>query len=509
MYSNGVLLGDQSARGWGMKYGTEFHMTNDSKHFPPLPKWEQKGYQADEYGHWLKGLWQPIADYSDIPSHARAATVTQRPGLLLSRDGTQAIRIEDIEDIAVPLYEGRMIGQFDFSQKGWVTGKGRTAVWRDIPWEEKQIEPQYLMGFPTLHEDRLNAHLTAIKAADGEAACKREIIRLQNTDDWRTWWSSHGFKIAFMDVASATNARTMHATAHDYPPSGHSSPILTGQGPKGILATIGVVNSLAYDYVLRLRVGGLHLTWHYLEETPLPLKSDIHAEVLRLSASLALPHPRFASWWCDIGNRDGASWQSEWPLTAHERLRKRLMLDALVAHVFGLDMPSYSWLLTGCDLPRKDVGDDSAATHLDPKGFWRVDKEKDPELRHTVLAQVAYADLCAQGLDAFLAGPDGDGWQLPETLRLADYGLGHDDRALAPQPVASRLGPRFLDWQLAKDPAESWAECEAHAAQLDALWKHARSLAGVGEGEAAESTAPAVREAKPAQGGAQTYFNLD
>lgn len=101
------------------------------------------------------------------------------------------------------------------------------------------------------------------------------------------------------------------------------------------------------------------------------------------------------------------------------------------------------------------------------------------ELRHPVLAQVAYADLCAQGLDAFLTGPDGDGWQLPETLRLADYGLGHDTRAREPQPVASRLGPRFLDWQLQKDPAQSWAECEAHAAQLDALWKHARTLAGL------------------------------
>ena len=47
---------------------------------------------------------------------------------------------------ALPLYEGRMIGQSDFSQKGWVSGKGRSAVWRDIPWERKQIEPQFPDG---------------------------------------------------------------------------------------------------------------------------------------------------------------------------------------------------------------------------------------------------------------------------------------------------------------------------------------------------------------------------
>jgi hypothetical protein len=35
IYANGVLLGDQSERGWGVKYAREFDMTNDSKLFPP------------------------------------------------------------------------------------------------------------------------------------------------------------------------------------------------------------------------------------------------------------------------------------------------------------------------------------------------------------------------------------------------------------------------------------------------------------------------------------------
>ena len=100
---------------------------------------------------------------------------------------------------------------------------------------------------------------------------------------------------------------------------------------------------------------------------------------------------------------------------------------------------------------------------LDPKGFWRVDKDKEPELRHTVLAQVAFQDLKRMGLKAFLEQNDGEGWMLPETLRLADYGLGHDDRAKEPQPVAPLLGPRFLPWQLEQSVEESWEECERHA----------------------------------------------
>jgi hypothetical protein len=58
---------------------------------------------------------------------------------------------------------------------------------------------------------------------------------------------------------------------------------------------------------------------------------------------------------------------------------------------------------------------------------------------------------------------------LPETLRLADYGLGHDDRAKEYQPVASALGPRFYPWQLEQSVEESWEECERHAEILAKL----------------------------------------
>jgi len=71
-----------------------------------------------------------------------------------------------------------------------------------------------------------------------------------------------------------------------------------------------------------------------------------------------------------------------------------------------------------------------------------------------------------KGIEAFLNQNDGEGWMLPETLCLADYGLGHDERAKQPQPVASRLGPRFYDWQLVQTAEESWAECHRHARNL-------------------------------------------
>jgi hypothetical protein len=477
MYSNGVLLGDQSEQSWGLKFQQgDFNMASDSKLFPPLPKWEHKGYQPDEYGHWLKGPWQPVSDYSNLPPHARAASVTERPDLLLSRDGTQAIRIEDIEDVAVPLYEGRMIGQFDYSQKGWVSGKARTAVWRDIPWgSEKQIEPQYLMRLNTFFEDRLETYLAAVKKRKNEAVAQQERMRLSNATVFTDWWKQFDRKTGFMDVSSATNSRTMISSVVRDFPCGHKVPYLSCVRRFGLSATL---NSYSYDFVLRLRMSGLSVAWFILEETFLPRLSNLSAAVDRFSRSLTSTSEDFASAWLCENQCRSSAWQMQWALSLAERTRISAIVDALVASSYGLTTEEFCRIVEGCDHPRGDSNSNDFSYRLDPKGFWRVDKEKDPELRHTVLAQVAYADLCAQGLDAFLAGPDGDGWQLPENLRLADYGLGHDDRALAPQPVASRLGPRFLDWQLAKDPAESWAECEAHAAQLDALWQHARQLAG-------------------------------
>jgi hypothetical protein len=143
----------------------------------------------------------------------------------------------------------------------------------------------------------------------------------------------------------------------------------------------------------------------------------------------------------------------------------------MVAACAGLTHGDIRAVLAGSDYP--DHGRQSGNA---PTGFWRVDKDKDPELRHTVLTQIALHSLqqhiatdCGgrdQGIAAFCSQNDGDGWLPPGTLCLSGYGLGHDDRAKVPQPVASRLGPRLYDWQLIQDPSASWRECELHARNL-------------------------------------------
>lgn len=51
LYSCSFRIGDNRA-GWDVEYACEFHMTNDSKHFPSLERWEVKGYCENVFGRW-------------------------------------------------------------------------------------------------------------------------------------------------------------------------------------------------------------------------------------------------------------------------------------------------------------------------------------------------------------------------------------------------------------------------------------------------------------------------
>ena len=145
------------------------------------------------------------------------------------------------------------------------------------------------------------------------------------------------------------------------------------------------------------------------------------------------------------------------------------MLDASVARAFGMDEHDLAHILRDCDRPIATL---RRAKHLDPKGFWRLDSDREPELRRTTLTQVALSQL----RHVHGAGHTADDWRLPETLRLADYDLGHDDRAMHHQPVAAALGPRFYDWQLSRPAEEANRERNLHARNLLGELSHARLL---------------------------------
>ena len=253
---------------------------------------------------------------------------------------------------------------------------------------------------------------------------------------------------------------------------------------------MALLNSFVFDWLVRQRLGAATLNWYVLAETALPRTSNV-VGLLTVVKKLNLFPSLFA------GVNVTRSVEALAALHPGERLRLRSIADAVSCAMFGLDTADLLHVLRDSDVPASDVGTRSrGSASLDPRGFWRVDRGKDPELRHTVLTLVAFHDLeskiqaaggdRARGIEAFLAQNHGEGWMLPETLRLADYGLGHDERALHPQPVASRLGPRFHDWQIAQSAGESWRECHLHARNLLGVHDYARLLVELIERRAAD-----------------------
>jgi len=460
IYSDGILLGSHDSNGPGMLYAQgEFNMTSDSRLFPPRPKWEEQGYRADEYSRWLKGRWRPIGELWQAmgtnPLEEGERQLAQPPydilpvsraelkeGLIISRDASQYIFENEVEDVALSLYEGRMIGQYDFSQKGWVSGKGRAAVWREIEWSNKTIDPQFLIA--------KTSYLSA-------SPCP-EIPKL-----------SH------MRVGSATNSRSAVACPLSGVATSDTTAIFYRDSWRFAASLAGTFNSFVFDFITRKRLVGLHLDHHVFAQNPLPKSWDPEfANDRHLSVSLSFPSVSLVLGWYDYMGQEplGHPWRRRWDIADHERLRVNASLDAIAMAMYGMSTDDVRHILFECDLPQ---GMASPAQN-NPKGFWRIDKDKDPELRLTVLAQVAFRDLqeniaaCGgdrdKGIEAFLSQNNGEGWLLPETLRLADYGLGHDERAKEQQPVASRMGPRYYDWQLAQSPEESWKECHLHARNL-------------------------------------------
>lgn len=428
IYANGVLLGDQSERGWGIKYAREFDMTNDSKLFPPRPKWEEKGYQPDEYGHWLKGPWR---DY-----HGPQHILDREPGLVLSRDGRQALHVDEIEDVALPIYNAKIFDLWDYCVSGWLSGKGRGAKWESIDFP-KVMRPEYLMGL-----------------------C-----------DWVGAGAVHRTsRLLFKDISTAVHKRTMMSAVIPNFPAVNASPVLSCGRFEGELELQAVLGSFEFDYIAKFKIGYLHLNYFIVEECALARPdaiTSLRQVIKKISAQLSCCHESFSPAWLDTVHFDPkASWRGLWAITDSEKLRLRIILDALMAHLYGLDTKDFSWILKDTDHPLEFLTVKANTQSLDQKRFWRIDKDKDPELRHTVLSLIAFHDLQQKGLDAFLAQNDGEGWLIPEYLRLADYGLGHDERAQEHQPVASRLGPRFYDWQLSEDVERSWQECAAHAALI-------------------------------------------
>ncbi len=176
------------------------------------------------------------------------------------------------DDPGLPLYEGRMIAQYDHRAKAYISGRGRSAIWRDLPFEspEKGIKPQWWVPINKI----------PTKAV---ARTKR-------------------YRIAFCDVTAPRNERSLIAAL--VPPGvicGHTAPTFTYEDSSEWAYTLwlAVANSLPANFLIRKRIT-LHVSLNILDSLPMP-RLQLGDEVLSYIASLVLrltcTGPEMTAYW--------------------------------------------------------------------------------------------------------------------------------------------------------------------------------------------------------------------
>ncbi len=247
------------------------------------------------------------------------------------------------KELYLPLYEGKMVQAFD--HRAADTTMNQQNLFR--PGQQETISEQEKQNF-------------------GRLPTPRYFVQVDGT----RWVSSDDWTIAFKNVTSSTNMRTMIAAIIPRVGAGHSLnllPISDGVDNTSLLGCLIVanLNAMPFDFVSRQKVPGNNFTWYLLEQLPViaPVDYDcsfgstiasalVRDHVLRLTYT-AHDMETFAR---DLGY-DGPPfvWNEE------ERRHLRARLDALYFHLYGLTKEDAEYVLDTFSSVRRE--DEAAFGH--------------------------------------------------------------------------------------------------------------------------------------------------
>ncbi len=307
---------------WGVSFMAMFHMSNDSELFHTAAQLGDDGW-VREGTDWVHvGTASPPRHSGFMSGPTAAQAATPRGTITLAQDrGDEGERM-------VPLYEAKMIHQFDHRWATYVdAGGGETS--RDVTLAEKQdagFEPAPRYWMP-----------------------KREVEDRLRGKGWQQTWL-----MGWRNVCRATDERTVIASAVPVTAVGHSMPLITvSVGPQLHAALLANWLAIAFDYFARQKIAGVNLTFGYLNQFPV-LPPSAYSE-----ADLAFIVPRvleltytshaMAPFARDLGY-DGQPFG--WDEGARAALRAEL--DAWYALAYGLSRDELRYILD----PRDVMGAD-------------------------------------------------------------------------------------------------------------------------------------------------------
>jgi hypothetical protein len=224
------------------------------------------------------------------------------------------------EECDIPIYEGKMVDQYDYRAKAYDSGRGRSAVWTDLPFgsQSKKIAPQWHARQTSLDEETV----------------KRISI----------------YRVGFCNVSSPTNQRSLIATI--IPPKsvcGHAVPTLhiAGWRQKDMLLFVAIANTLSMDFLVKKKVG-LNMTFSIMDTLPLPAtfnRTNPEIEIVRRAGSLCLIGPEMETAARELHSAD-PGWNQLLIEDLESRHQAKAEIDALYAgKILGLSRSEIEFIL--------------------------------------------------------------------------------------------------------------------------------------------------------------------
>ncbi len=199
-------------------------------------------------------------------------------------------------------------------------------------WRSDRAEPIGWCEYDQIRRHLFQRRRTGSSRAN--SAFFNDDARLINDDETLSFLHP---RIAFRDISRATDSRTVRACL--VPPQVvlvHTAPFLyRKRGDEYDEAfLLGILCSLPLDWYAR-RFVETHVSFYVLEPFPVPRPTrddEAWRRVVELAGHLACPDDRFAAWAEAVGVECG-------PLAADEKEDMIYELDAVVAHLYGLNEP--------------------------------------------------------------------------------------------------------------------------------------------------------------------------
>lgn len=304
IYRNSTILYNEVTgdNPWNVKFGSMIHMSNDSH------------------------LFQTYAQLIELGATLNGTTFT-------TTDGTTY----------VPLYEGKMIWHYNHHYGSWPTeGERPNSInmpsLDELSNPNSHIMPWYWVPLSTV-KDRLVKY-----DKDGNVV----------------WEWKHKWLFAFRDIARGVDMRTfIIAPIPDAKGVGHTATLLyVERGCMPGASLYGMMSSLIFDYCSRQKIGGTHASINYVKQfpvlTPEQIPSAMQWQIVKRVAELCYFNHDMDGWASELWDEMNEEQRSElpqlgaqqpWIYNPERRAILQAELDAIFAHLYGLNTEELRYIL--------------------------------------------------------------------------------------------------------------------------------------------------------------------